>query len=203
MSDQDFQQIIDSENPFHSFSERASPDILRMIEDDKLRRRERKPPARAVELAQQQKELSIEGVRDFRFDGQELLTDDKSRLVNFLSVKDFMIKLLATGVNFYLTDSNYPGMLGLWAGQPDNPENQRFVCSIQYPWMPEWSVIRLDEHQLPVNYKNKGWRTVNLQIIREHILNEEQVDRQFGAVAALDNNGALYRKQLYNIRNGK
>ena len=199
----DIQQIVDSESPFRGSSHYAPQHVLDMIEADKNdpRRRERKPPSEEVEFALEQKELSDESVEGYKFEGQDLLLDTDSRLINFLSVKDFGVKLTSTGLKFHLTDSNYKGMLGLWAGSSDAPEDhKKFVLAIQAPWMPEWSVMRVDAHGLPQNWKYKGWRSALLQLIREHIITEEQAHAAFGAPIPSPQS-TLYRQQLYQIRN--
>lgn len=197
----DIQQIVDSESPFRGSSHYAPQHILDMIEADKNdpRRKERKPPSEEVEFALEQKEISDESVEGYKFEGQDILLDEKSRLVNGISVKDFMLKLLKIR-KFFLTDSNFPGMLGLWVGQEFNEENSKFVCAIQQPTMPEWSVIRLDAHNLPVNFRYKGWRTVLVQLVREHIITEDQAHQLFG-LPENNSNSKLYRQQLYQIRN--
>lgn len=199
----DIQQIVDSESPFRGSSHYAPQHVLDMIEADKNdpRKKERKPPSEEVEFALEQKELSDESVEGYKFEGQDILLDEKSRLINWMSVKDFMIKLLSSGIPFFLTDSNFPGLLGLWAGFPQNTEEHKtYICSIQYPMAPEWSVIRLDDHGLPQNFRYKGWRTSLAQIIRLHILTEEQVHKIFGS-PVMCSQSTLYKQQLYQIRN--
>lgn len=185
-------------------SDFAPKEILDLIATDKAdpRKLERKPPSQELEFEQEQKELAIEAVEEFRFDGQEHLLEEKYRLVNFLSVKDLMLKLESTGKHFFLTDSNYPQMLGLWLGKAQNSEERKkYVCAIQQPWMPEWSVMRLDEHQLPQNWKYKGWRTILLQLIREHVIDEDQAHKVFG-YPAIKLTSRMYRQHLSELRGG-
>jgi hypothetical protein len=56
----------------------------------------------------------------------------------------------------------------------------RYVTWIQIPAMIEFSVMRFDAHGLPLAEKYRGWRTVLLELIRQGLLTERDVNRVFG-----------------------
>ena len=211
MLDQNFQDILDKEaGIFRGASDSASQAVLDLIAEDKLRARDRKPPQQALEFASEQKEISICAASEYKFhhrewgqnvSDQDALMDVKTRLVNWLSIKDFMLKLLSTGKQFFLTDAHYPGMFGLWQGSIFDAKRSRYICSVQQPMMPEWGVLRVDEHEIAINWRYKGWRTVLLQMITENILTETEAHKAFGP-APVGPASPMYRKRLFDHRHG-
>lgn len=206
-----FHDIIEREENELFHRPEANKFLTELNAADKLRAAERKPPAAALEFAAMEKEKALWCTKDYKFHhrewGQDIsdqdnLLDTESALINWISVKDFILKLLSTGHRFFLTDANYPGTLGLWVGEAENSEERKkYVCCIQQPMMPEWGVIRLDEHEKPENWRFKGWRVVLLQLITENILTEHEAHDVFGS-ADIRIRSRIYRERLFNHRNG-
>lgn len=74
------------------------------------------------------------------------------------------------------------------------------VTYLQYPYAPEWSLMRFDMFDVPVCEKYRGWRTALLHLILADVLSEDEVNRAFGHVP-LNAASELYREALYNKRN--
>lgn len=55
-----------------------------------------------------------------------------------------------------------------------------YVTWVQIPWMIEYSVMRFDAHGLATSEKYRGWRTVLIELIRQHHLSEAECNRVFG-----------------------
>lgn len=53
-------------------------------------------------------------------------------------------------------------------------------CWAQLGYMPEYSMVRFDEHGVPLDEKFRGWRTVLLQLILKGYLTEAQTNKFFG-----------------------
>lgn len=151
------------------------------------------------ESFQAEKEQSIDQVREYRMDGQEILTDEKPRKVNIITTRDFVKKLRDNGVKCFTVDNNFKNTVALWAARG---QEMTYVAYLQVPAMYEWSVLRLDEHQLPNGEKFRGWRTVLSQLIVKDILTEEKAHQIFGKPAG-GHVSSRYRRTLWLKRNGK
>lgn len=78
-------------------------------------------------------------------------------------------------------------------------ENQaRTVTALQYPYGPEYSIMRFNEYNVPTNEKYRGWRTALLALITADVITEEEADRAFGP--AIGAASAFYKEQLFHHR---
>jgi len=72
----------------------------------------------------------------------------------------------------------------LWIqGRCDGTDKRRPsqpVTWVQRSAMPEYTVMRFDDHGVPLDEKYRGWRTVLLQMIKSGIIPEERAHRAFG-----------------------
>lgn len=153
------------------------------------------------ESFQAEKEQSDSQVSEYRMDDQELLTDAKPRMVNIIMTRDFIKKLRDNGVRCFTLYNGMPQTVGLWACRP-NSQEMVYVAYLQVPCMYEWSILRLDRHNLPNGEDYRGWRTVLVQLIEKGILTEKQTDKIFGKVTD-SVVSRRYRRSLYNFRNRK
>jgi hypothetical protein len=101
-----------------------------------------------------------------------------------------------SSARFWLHDNVILGRVGIsaWVWQ-DGERTIRYCTYLQYPYGPEWSLIRFNQYDVPVGERYRGWRTALLKMIMDGIVTEEEVDRAFGAVTQ-DDVSALYREQL-------
>ena len=168
----------------------GTPDWVRWPEDFR---------AFVRESFQAEKEASCEMVEGYKMDGQDILTDDKPRKVKPIHTREFVNKLRANGVKCFTVDNGLKGTVALWAARG---QQMTYVCYLQVPAMYEWSVLRLDAHNLPNGEKFRGWRTVLAQLIVKEILTEDKVHEIFGKPVG----GVVssrYRRTLWNFRNGR
>jgi hypothetical protein len=110
-----------------------------------------------------------------------------------------MLKQVSSG-RLWLHDDTVKGKVGVSAWVYRNGEKvRRCVASLQYPYGPEWSIMRFNEYNVPTVEKYRGWRTAMLQLILAGVLTEEEVDRAFGP--ATDNDASwFYRQALLGHR---
>jgi hypothetical protein len=147
------------------------------------------------------KEVSDMMSMQYRMPDQEILTDAKARLVNIIHGREFIKKLRDNGVKCFTIDNGMPGTVGLWAAKPGTDEVIA-ICYMQVPYMPEWSVLKVDRHGVPWGEDYRGWRTVLCQLILKGILSEEKAHQIFGK-PVLNRISRVYRRTLYNFRNRK
>lgn len=74
-------------------------------------------------------------------------------------------------------------------------------CWVQKGWMPEYTVMGFDEHNVPLAEKYRGWRTVLLQLILKGVLKESVAHKVFGKAVAPCS--TRYNTYLYGLRNRK
>ena len=144
-----------------------------------------------------EKEMSDQQVESYKMDGQDLLSDEKPRKVHIITTRDFIKKLRDNGVRCFTVDNGLAGTVGLWAARGTQ---MVYVCYLQIPCMYEWSVLRLDAHNLPDGERFRGWRTVLMQLIMKDILTEEEAHKIFGKPTG-GIVSSIYRKSLWARRN--
>jgi hypothetical protein len=149
------------------------------------------------ESFQAEKEQSDEQVKSYRMDDQELLTDEKPRKVHIISTRDFIKKLRDHGIKCFTVDNGMAGTVALWCAKGQQME---YICYLQVPAMYEWSILRLDRHNLPAGEKFRGWRTVLVQLILKGILSEDRAHQIFGKPVG-GKVSSRYRRSLWEFRN--
>jgi hypothetical protein len=53
-------------------------------------------------------------------------------------------------------------------------------CWVQGGYMPEFSIMRFDEHGVPLDEAYRGWRTVCMQLALKGLLSERKINEVFG-----------------------
>lgn len=165
-------------------------------------RRWTKPNSAGLEEVMRQNELSTESVKEYKFFRQfeDGLTDMKSRRGELMFCLDFVDKLNEI-LPAYLSGTIRKGLSGLYVYMPDvKGGHWHYVCGVQASMMFEYSVIWLDSHGLPLNERQRGWRTVLLRLIQGSFISEEDAHRVFGEPLSGPVSRRL-REQLYWFRN--
>jgi len=158
----------------------------------------------AREAFQREKEISNEMVERYQMEDQLELTNAKARLVNPMSTDQFMHKLRTNSicpVKCFTVYNGLQGTVGLWCIPPKVTGRARYVCYIRVPFMYEWSLLKLDKHNLPAG-ELRGWRTAIVELVKCEILTEWQAHQIFGNPSG-NRCFRRYRESLWEIRNGK
>ena len=145
-----------------------------------------------------EKEASDEQVESYKMDGQDLLTDEKPRKVHIIQTRDFIKRLRDNGIKCFTVDNGLANTVALWAARG---QQMIYIAYLQVPAMYEWSILRLDRHNLPAGEKFRGWRTVLAQLIVKDVLTEETAHKIFGKPTG-GHVSSRYRKTLWLRRNG-
>ena len=53
-------------------------------------------------------------------------------------------------------------------------------CWVQGGYMPEFSIMRFDEHGVPLDEAFRGWRTVLMQLALKQVISERRINEVFG-----------------------
>ena len=156
----------------------------------------------AAEDLAQQKERTAEQVDRYKFEDQDLMTDEESRLVNFIDANRFLHKLRALGVVCKVFDGGKRGTMGLYAMIPGKERlGFQFIASIQVPVMPEWSLLAEDQMGLPNGEAAIGWRQPLFMLVKKRVITEDEMYREFGKPIATPFT-ARHRRALQELRSG-
>jgi hypothetical protein len=159
----------------------------------------------AKEEYRRTKENSNKLVSSYKLPDQDILTDEKPRMTGLMSLDKFMDKLRENGLpKSWCVDSPFHnGTAGLWVMAPTTEgAKPKFITTVQYPAMYEWSVGREDEHELLNGEKYIGWRNAVAKLIEYDIWTEEKAHKIFGTPPIAPHT-ARYRRTLWNARNRK
>lgn len=170
----------------------------------------------AKELYLKDKEDSDRQVSGYRIEGQDLLTDEKARKINPIAIERFMKKLRDNGVKCFLyqvqspnTPATMVNTVGLWCVIPGQErlghiykgQGHQYITWMDIPFMYEWSVLRVDIHQLPIGEKHRGWRTVISEMVKRKVFTEQKAHDIFGPPSGRQS--LFYRQRMHTYRNGR
>lgn len=138
-------------------------------------------------------------------------------MVNPMEVRAFIKKLRDNRIKCFLyqvppgpkTPPAMVNTVGLWAEVPSQRgighlyqgTRHQYMTWMDIPFMYEWSVLRLDEHQIPIGEKHRGWRTVLSKLICRKVLTETKAHQIFGAPGGATS--CIYKRTLFEFRNGR
>lgn len=111
-----------------------------------------------------------------RLPGQEERKESPARWGRAMHSSEFINRLRQIIPNLHVRDGNIPGDISLYKVFGDSVD---YVCYLTSGIMPEYEIVRVDEHNLPVGSK-RGWRTVLLRLIKSGLVTEEQAIKCFG-----------------------
>jgi len=175
-----------------------------------LERRDRARSSNAmVEELLRQHELSEMQASCQRWEGEERWQgreNEEMRLVRIYHPYTFLKKLRRAGVDarpeespsarIWLNSWTRVGRIGVnawvYRGGRMVPET---ITTLQYPYAPEYSIMRFDDHNVPTNERYRGWRTTLLTLICADVITEPEAEKAFGP--ALGPAGEFYRQQLF------
>lgn len=166
-----------------------------------------KTSSQNIEELVRQKEMSNDMVKQYKFYNQDELRDGPARRGRVLHCLEFL-KMLEQIRPAYLSANIRKGLSGLAVYHPKDVKQEdgsikridwHYVCGVQVGFMYEYSVFYFDTHDLPLNEKWRGWRTVLLRLIQLGHVTEQQALEFFGEPTSAGSK--RYLEQLYFWRN--
>jgi len=127
------------------------------------------------------KEGNEEIAKEYQFVKPDEYNDVDERMGRILHSSEF-INILRDKVKikcWYRTHP-HPDKLTLLVQKGFGLEKPEIACWVQNGFAPELSIMRFDEHGVPLNESHRGWRTCILQLILKGMITEEQADKYFG-----------------------
>lgn len=147
-----------------------------------------------------QRELSNEMAKQYQWLHPSEYADEGPRIGKIRHSSEF-INLLRNNnhrLKFWYRDHPQPSKVTLlW--DVDGITKPEVACWVQEGYMPEYSIMRFDEHGVPTVEKYRGWRTCLLQMILKGIISEDWTNRVFDY--AHGPASERYLSTLYHFRN--
>jgi hypothetical protein len=127
--------------------------------------------------------------------------NEEMRVVRIMHPYTFLRRLQAVGIDarveehknarMWLNNFTRVGRIGINARIAGEAQT---VTTLQYPYAPEYSVMRFDEYDVPREEKYRGWRTTLLALIFAEVITEKEATEAFGP--AVGPASEFYREQL-------
>ena len=133
--------------------------------------------------------------------GQDMLENVEMSMGRPLEWKEFVRKLNHLGPKLFIHDGGAPNAIAIhvWMDKGDG-EGSRwcYVGGFEKKVLPEFSHIRIDEHELPVE-ETRGWRSVLMGLVRQDVITHKEVVAIFGD--AQGQRSVRWHEQLQDKKN--
>jgi hypothetical protein len=124
------------------------------------------------------KEASANAAEQYQWVTPQEYRREKDRIGRIMHSTVFINKLREAGVKCWYRTHPQPRKITLIV--QTNNEPARVGCWVQLGFMPELSVMKFDDHGVPLDEKYRGWRTCLLQLILHGIITQEKAEEVFG-----------------------
>jgi hypothetical protein len=157
---------------------RDTPEMQAAVAEYAKNRHEGSSQQNSEELARW-KEGNAEIAKQYQWVHPSEYADEPARIGKILS-RDELINTLRNKCKLkcFYREMGHPQKLALWVYK-DGTEPE-VGCWVQSPYMPEFSIIRFDDHGVPLDEKMRGWRTVLMQLALKKFLKETTINKVFG-----------------------
>ena len=189
-------------NPWESYNlqEELSPELEAAVAEYSTHRHDDSSNQTKEELARW-KELNNESAKEYQFVAPDEYNNVEERMGRILHSSEF-INLLRDklGLKCWYRAHPHADKLTLLVQNGMGTKEPEIACWTQNGWMPALSVMRFDEHGVPLNEQFRGYRTCLLQMILKGLVTEEKVNAVFGKPGQTKA-WARYNETLHSFRN--
>lgn len=124
------------------------------------------------------KEGSAEAAKEYQWLTPEEYANEGDRIGHIMHHVVFLNSLRKAGVKCWYRAHPQPGKVTLIVQRKDLPAE--VGCWCQQGYAPELSIMRFDEHGVPLDEKYRGWRTPLLQLILKGVISQKKAEEVFG-----------------------
>lgn len=147
-----------------------------------------------------QKEVNNELSEQYQWIKPEEYDDIDQRIGRVMHSSTFINELRKAGIACWYTEHPQPQKVTLLVSRQQGTLPPEVACWVQSGFMPELSIMRFDEHGVPLDERRRGWRTCLLQMILKGIISEEKAKEIFGQPRQTDA-FVRYNSTLQSFRN--
>lgn len=126
-----------------------------------------------------QKEMNDDISKEYQWLNPEEYKDQTARIGQVMSHSEFITKLRQAGLACWYVQHPQPQKATLLVSRTGSGERE-VACWVQQGQMPELSMMRFDNHGVPLDERRRGWRTPLLQLILKDYITEERANKVFG-----------------------
>jgi len=128
-----------------------------------------------------QKELSSEVAKEYQFVAPDEYNDAEERMGRILHSSEF-INILRdkVGLKCWYRQHPHADKVTLLIQKGLGTRPPEVACWVQLGFMPELSIMRFDDHGIPLNESHRGYRTCLLQMLLKGFITEQQIIKYFG-----------------------
>lgn len=179
-------------------TEKLSPQLQAEVDEYSKHRHEKTSAQNEEELAQQ-REFNQEIAKGYQWLTPEEYATEEPRIGVVMHSHQFITTLRdECKVRCWYVQHVHPDKVTLkvmneLAGEPE------VACWVQLGNMPEYSLMRFDDHGVPTNERRRGWRTCLLQLILKGIVSEKDAEHAFGVASGPASE--RFRRTIYEFRN--
>jgi hypothetical protein len=127
------------------------------------------------------KEGNEEVSKEYQFVAPDEYNNAEERMGRILHSSEF-INILRdkVGLKCWYRDHPHADKITLLVQKSFGTQEAEIACWVQRGFMPELSIVRFDDHGVPLNESHRGYRTCLLQMLLKGMVTEEQIIKYFG-----------------------
>ena len=134
--------------------------------------------------------------RDYQWLNPGEYEDEKARIGLIMHSSELIKKLTEEcGISARYRPHPQPKRITLLVDTSQGIKGMEVACWVQFGYMPEYSICNFDDHGVVLQEAYRGWRTVLLQLLVKHMIDEETINLVFGEAV-----GPAARKYLELVR---
>jgi len=131
----------------------------------------------AKEVLAEKKELSDLAAREYQWVHPSEYADHGPRMGRIMHSSKLISILRAMGLKCWYRQHPQAQKLTLLVLERGH---RNAGCWVQGGYMPEYSIMRFDDHGVPLDEAFRGWRTVLMQLALKQLISERQINEVFG-----------------------
>lgn len=119
--------------------------------------------------------------RDYQWLAPDEYEDETARIGRIMHSSELIKKLTEEcGITAVYRPHPQPKRITLLVDTTQGIKGLEVACWVQFGYMPEYSIMNFDDHGVVLQEAYRGWRTVLLQLLVKHMLDEDTINRVFG-----------------------
>lgn len=170
-----------AENPWESYDSELDlndPALVEAIKEYEGRVSDAESSNQTKEELARLREGALEKAKEYQWVTPEEYKNSGDRVGRIMHSDVFIAKLRQAGVKCWYRKHPQPRKTTLVVQV--NNETPKVGCWVQSGFMPELSVMKFDDHGVPLDEKYRGWRTCLLQLILHGVISQSRSEDIFG-----------------------